>query len=514
MTPAQRTYNLSPLYALGLVFLCLTPWLVLQYNLRIPADAAFLFSGASMMLEGKSMSEYYFDNNPPMSFMIYIPAALLHAMAGLAKHDAIQIYTLSMIGTSSLFTALLLSRWPSITTIQSFAILCAYTAVLCLFANKEFGQKDHLLAIALFPFALAQLTTLHQADKGIKLPSMIMLLLTPFILLKPHYLILPSALILYRLYKTSFIKTLLATDVWLLGIATVAYMVAIHIVTPDFTTIILPNALKLYVSSAMDMKQLKIGIAFLGFTAFLIFYAIINTNKTELSTLSVFVSIAACLTVIPFIVQNKGFSLHLLPCLTFIAAALCLNALIFIEENATLPKYTTYTPPLLLLIALYSFFISAKPIPNKKLYQTTSTLTALLKEKAGNESFLFESGTTNIFHTHALYLDNDIGSRFPNFWFFSNFDKKTHDTQKEVWQTFGKLLAEDLNRYKPQLIGLIATERDDEGFLAFFGSHPDFQDEWANYKYDGKFILDTDEFASSLFKETSHVTYDIYVRKN
>ncbi len=278
----------APFYALGLIALCLSPWLILQYNLRIPADAAFLFSGANMMLEGKSMSEYYFDNNPPMSFMIYIPAALLHSVMGLAKHDALQIYTLMIIGTSSIFCAALLARWQSLKFIDSLSILCAYTAVLCIFPYKEFGQKDHLLAIALLPFALAQLTIMHKADADKKLPALIMLCCTPFIFLKPHYLILPCTLIVYRACTTSLRDTIKAIHIWILTLTGVLYLILIQIITPDFITVILPNSLELYVETGIDFAQLKVGIAFLVFTAFLLFYSLINTDKTERDTLSIF----------------------------------------------------------------------------------------------------------------------------------------------------------------------------------------------------------------------------------
>ncbi|MBI3442113.1 MAG: hypothetical protein HY052_09995, partial [Proteobacteria bacterium] len=58
-------------------FLCALPWLFFHIQSAVHGDVAFLSMAAQRVLAGQRMVDAYFDNNPPMSYLIYIPAALL-----------------------------------------------------------------------------------------------------------------------------------------------------------------------------------------------------------------------------------------------------------------------------------------------------------------------------------------------------------------------------------------------------------------------------------------------------
>ena len=62
--------------AAALLFL---PWAYVQSQISINGDAVWLTHAAQEFLRGQRMTDAYFDNNPPMSYLAYIPAAGLVA---------------------------------------------------------------------------------------------------------------------------------------------------------------------------------------------------------------------------------------------------------------------------------------------------------------------------------------------------------------------------------------------------------------------------------------------------
>ncbi len=489
----------SKFYSFALIFVWLAPWASIQLFTRIPGDAAFLYSGMEMLMQGKKMSEYFYDNNPPMSFLIYAPAAILHQITGISKHFAVQAYVMGFTLISLFLSYYFLQQYKTLKNISIFTILSCYLGAVTLLSYMEYGQKDHLIAIALAPLILMQLSITNRHNTQLYILWLSILLYAPFILLKPHFGILPVALILHRIYIAKKIR--INVDFLGLAIATIAYITFTTIFMPDYIDEILPASLLHYLGSPV-VPITKTAIALIMLGAILIFLTKSNDDKSDAKKLCEVFAWLATLSILPFWVQAKGFSLHLLPTISLMSISAGLLLHLYIKRP--------YISALMILALFYTYFTLTPHAPTMAEYKN-SQLAKLLKKKAGSQAFFMETYTTNIISSQALYSPNAIASRFPSLWFLINFNNLSEGEQKLIWDKYGKMIAQDIKRHSPKLIGLIKAKTKDEGFLALFKNHKEFQEQFKNYEYDSEFILENGGFNED--NPEKGITYNIYLRK-
>ncbi len=490
------------IYPFMLIVICLAPWAVIQLFTRIPSDAAFLYLGMEMLMQGKAMSEYFYDNNPPMSFLIYAPAALIHAL-GVSKHFAIQIYVMSFTAISVFFTYYYLSKYKALDLASRFIIVTSYLGAVTLLSYAEYGQKDHFIAIALVPFILMQLSITNKHNTPQYMTWLSILLYVPFILVKPHFGILPVALILQRLYISKKIQ--INADFMGLAIGVISYLSFIYIYMPDYISEILPASLLYYLSNytVESFTKTTIAVSLLG--GALIVISKFKDGGSDAKYLCFTFAWLATLSIIAFWVQGKGFTVHLMPIITLMSIAAGQLLYPYIKK-----------PLISILVILALFYITfsfTKHMPTKSEYEEMS-LAKLLKEKAGDKPFFMESYSTNIIWTQSLYSPNQVASRFPSLWMLFGLNKLTKQEQKYTWEKYGGLIAKDIERGKPEMIALMKFDDPDKGFTAFFKNHKDFQKQWKNYKYDSEYTLSKDEYLDSFLRDNDkEIVYDIYIRQ-
>ncbi|HEY8189553.1 MAG TPA: hypothetical protein VIF12_02630, partial [Micavibrio sp.] len=138
-----------------LAFLCILPWVWLQKDVGIAADMAWLSGAAQHVLAGRRMMDFYHDNSPPLSILIYIPVAILKA-AGLPMWVAANVFSMAFIAFFTALTARMLLAVPGLGSARFWAVLGGYFISITALCQVEIGNKDHLIATALFPFILAQ----------------------------------------------------------------------------------------------------------------------------------------------------------------------------------------------------------------------------------------------------------------------------------------------------------------------------------------------------------------------
>ncbi len=493
---------INKFYCFAFIFIALTPWFIIQLYTRIPSDASFLYLGAEMLMQGKTMSEYFYDNNPPMSFLIYAPAALIHAL-GISKHLAIQIYVMSFSAISVFFTYYYLSKYKALDLAALFLIISSYLGAITLLSYAEYGQKDHLIAIALVPFILMQLsiTNNHKVPRAMTWLSI--LLYVPFILVKPHFGLLPVALIMQRIYLSKKIQ--INDDFIGLAIAVITYLSFIFLFTPDYISEILPASLLYYLGNLAVESFTKTAAAISLLAVALLTMSKFSENIPDTKYLCFTFAWLAALSVIAFLVQGKGFTVHVMPVITLMS----ITAGLLIRPYIKKPFTSIFT----ILTLFYIIFSFTNHMPTKSEYEKMS-LTTLLKEKAGDSPFFMEIYSTNIIWTQALYSPNQIASRFPSLWVLASFDKLTKQEQEYTWNKYGNIIARDIERSEPKMIALVKQGNPDTGLLAFFKNHEEFQKQWENYKYDSEYVMSKHEY-SDLFARVGveKIDYNIYVRQ-
>ena len=492
------------------VFLCLVPWLAVQINMRVPDDAAWLFGAADLFLSGAHMTESFFDNNPPMSYMIYIPAVLL-SKAGIAPWYSLTIYALGLVFLSVFLVVMLIRAWPGVGNTARMGAFARYLISITLVSQYEFGQKDHLIAVTLFPFLLAQfaLADRHSVSSWIILTALAVG--TPFILLKPHYGLLPVIMIAHRLIREKNMVAVLRPDVAALFAGVMLYGAAVLMWFPDYIHIALPDTIALYAAKIFStVFMAAAGPAILSGCLLIFSFFLCQAGDTR--RIAVFLAGMALAAIVPLFVQMKGFSLHMLPVLS-----LMLASLLFIAGHMFEEKYETVSRlPVFFVVTVlgfaYALFPPGTHYATHKSYME-SGLAQYLREKKPEGGFFMESHSTTLIASASMYSGVRMSSRFPSLWFLPF----PTDPEKAVIlkEKFGGFIAADLEKFKPGLVAVYASDRSRKSFVDIFGGQDDFDRAWRHYRRGGKFILDYDEgYRSTPFRESAggEVAYDIYVR--
>ncbi len=507
--------NAREIFYLALLFICIIPWIIFQIDIVIPGDVAFLFSGAKMLLEGKMMSEYFYDDNPPMSFLIYEPAVFLHLL-GASKHIAIQLYIMSFTLLSVLITYYFLGKWKTLSITPKFIFLSCYICAITLIPYNEYGQKDHLIEIALVPFLLMQISITKKHNVPSYIYWITSILYVPFILLKPHFGLLPTLVILHRLYLDKSISALLKADFISLAVGTVSYIAFIFLITPDFIEEVLPSSLLYYVGGKpyTDIFYTT-SFTLTILTGSLIIISALNDKTTEAKRIALIFSVMALISIIPFFVQGKGFSVHLLPTICLILISFGTTLHLYIKDKFV--NISNKPSIFIILICALSYLHPALGRHS----QTTDefqelSFAKLIKEEAGNEAFFIEAYTTNIFATATLYNKNKFASRFPSLWFIAEISRMPAEQQQKSWDKFSILITEDFKRYAPKMVAFGTPDEDGYSLLSLLNSNEEFRKIFSNnYQYKKQYKLLKTEYPNFLRRgDPNENIYDIYIRND
>lgn len=475
----------------------------------MPADSIWLIQAAEHFFQGRALSEYYFDTNPPMCFLIYLPVVFL-SYTGLALWDALNLYSLGLVICAVLAMSYTMAKWH-VSVLTKQAALLGFILAVTIIPFQEFGQKDHLIAIGIVPFLLAQLSLTFQHKQSRSALIIILICFVPFVLIKPHYGLLCCALIAHRLYRSRDYRALIQPDVIVLTLATSAYALITILAFPDFLEIVLPLSMKLYVSqTGVNFKAMHV-IAPLIFTACLGVYGFLVAKTQEEKKLVLLFGILAALAIIPYAVQGKGFSLHFIPFMTLT------TILTAITLSMSCPKQyrqkVKFIVTALLVLAGFALIPLKPPEDLSHPHSKYTDLLNRLEISPDAHSFYIESNSTNVIFPIAVYNNMRHASRFSANWFTPHLDMLAGAERRYYKDYLGNALAEDISRYQPDNLVYIKNDKANN-ILGTFQDHAGFQQALSGYK-EIKTIDTNQIFFQGRYKpDTPDLRYVIYKRKN
>lgn len=497
------------------LFLCLLPLLYIQPQIRLNGDPVFLTLGADAILSGKTMVDAFYDTNPPLCFLIYIPAALL-MHAGLPLWWVFTVYVGLLVMLGAFLVNALLKSWPGLDAPRRWGLLAAYVAGATFPAQYEFCQKDQLIAVGLLPFLLAQVTLALQPQAPKKIFQAALVFGTPFILVKPHYGLLPVLLMVWRAWRGKKLPDLFRFDFAVLAVSVTAYIAVVVLRFPDFISPILHDSVHIYASSVhSDVYKAAGGMALMG-AALVVFALCAGDESPEAKRLAVLLSAGALVAVIPFFAQLKGFSYQMLPVISLLVPAVFMTASLYIPRLAARPAALAV---LLLFAGIYVVFPPAFGFPRHADYKA-SPLAKLIDEKAKGSAFFMESTFSYLINPMAIYTGVPYASRFQSLWFMENLaaarDRGAYsckDSGDNPCHRFARYVAEDLAKYRPALVLLFDDPVPQLDMLSIFAGDKDFIREWSHYRRDGNFTLKYRDYSNGRFKiDRLVVDYDFWVR--
>ncbi len=501
-------------YICALMAGALYAWFKVHYNAVITADSLWLTEAATRFLHGEKMSESYYDANPPLSVLLYIPPALMAASGLVAVYHAIFFYTLALLAFFSFLTYKLIRHIPGSDAVTALIVASGLVIANTIQTSVSFSERDQILGMALVPFVLTQLFMTCQWPMPRWLKHTTLVFGAVLILIKPHHGLLPTLILLHRAWTQKRITLWKDADFLYLAGAVIAYLVICLTLFNDYVSTILVDAPDLYIQP-FKPQVLARG----GYYALIIMIAMFSGMLLKRSSwIATFFFLCAIASLVPFVVQMWGFHYHLLPTTSFFACGL---ALLFRDSLLKIMNIRSAAFAGVLGLLVFSFV--TRPLlsqfPTHESY-LAMPLTKVISECEKPCPFFILNDSIEITHQTSVYTGQPWASRFPALWFLlalNREDSALTDEQKLVYQKkYAHLVIEDLARYKPKLVLLgelkFMPEKEFK-WNDFLSVDDQFKSEWSHYTRTGQIELDQRiYFKGTKMDKPLPQTYQIYKR--
>ncbi|HEY8190757.1 MAG TPA: hypothetical protein VIF12_08725, partial [Micavibrio sp.] len=331
----------------------------------------------------------------------------------------------------------------------------------------------------------------------------------PLILVKPHYGLLCVLMLAHRFWRERRFSIALDFDFLALAVGVILYAGVVMLWFPDFLTEIMPFITQLYIKDIIkDVFLSAEGMGILSVC--LLTLALCSDGDRDERRFAVFLCCMALAADIPFFVQLKGFYLHMLPVFVFLVPAVLMTASLYIKR-IKIPQ-AALSAIVILGIAIFSYlFMTANPYATHDDYRDSS-LAQYLEEHAKGSSFLMQSITTNVVVPVSVYTGIPHATRFPNLWFVGLLDVSQDGGKMASY--LSRLVAEDLDRYKPAVVALYHDPAPRDDLVEKLGGRPEFDRAWSHYRKVDEFKLDFRQFYKrKLYKSLGYDRFDIYERQ-
>lgn len=493
----------------------------LNLNLDINGDVAWYLVSSERMMLGASNAEAYFDTNPPMSFFIYTPVIYLHWLTGLSKETSLLLFNLAVIlFNASALMLMLRKNFAALGCIIS--IIYVYTL---LFITMNLGHKDNLIALAIIPFITAQFNLSTTQDESKKLEKWTIAINAPFLLIKPHFLIIPAFFILWRTLKAKSFSQFFQFDSVILSLFGIGYILIVSVFFRDFLFEILPITSSVY-SFKIEGILIAIERSFAYFVAcgisFFSALFFLHDGKSKRYAYCLLASTFFASTI--FIAQGVGFLGHLIPAFVLLVLLMCFIAV-------SVSNKLLNTNILLTLISAFAISGSVAALQrpaneiDTQLSKSMTQLAEILKKEDAN-AFYIESPITHLPYVTAINTGIEHASRFPSRWLLDfkerNLAQKNNDAFKsDLIKKFGNMLADDIKKYNADFLFFYDTSTDTKsilfpeiehrGILYYLKDHEKFQKVLAEYKDTNDRLL-FNYGTKSKASEKQLIAYKIYKR--
>lgn len=502
---------------LQILFLCiaLLPWLLVQFNIAVNTNHAWLFIAASRLLDGGTMLSDAYETNPPLSILLYFPSVSLSRGFGIPAEYAPYLFGLIGLGGAAAIFHALLKQADFLDTQTRHILLAAFIIGGTIIpSNFNFAERDAFVAYGLVPFLTAQILITRGLYSGKIALFLALFLCGVMIIIKPHYIIFPALLFLHRLFVwRDFWRVFRSPDLWALGLACIAYALTLVLFFQDYLFQIFPNFLKYYISTGGGEINLHSIGHLLVFCALAAIISMTTPQAAERKIALAFTG-AAILAIGLFWIQGKGFSYHLVPAhmFAFIALSIWLAAQTKIVLRREQAGFFLAVP----VMVLFAYTIT--PLKTSALshddYRGLQLPMAVSKCAEPCPFFIFSENMEMIWQT-SIYTGQTHASRFPGLWWehFMLFS----DTPPSERDQFAEMVADDFNRYRPKLLFIATNLVLEDGsyfdFIKTYAQTPSFADAIRPYTKTGTLIDNRGSyFRGSNLAAPVMIEYAIYQR--
>ncbi len=510
-----KKYTLAAAFFLSLICI-LYPWLTIQANYYVTGNVSWLMIAADRFINGQNMLQHIYETNPPLSILIYTPHALFAHIFNLPLPITSFYISSIFVIASFLVTCAIIKKFSFLRTEEKAALLLACLAGMTLGITVFYSEREHFIALGIVPFILCQYALTHniQIKRELLLPSLIIGAMC--ILIKPHYGLFPTIMLIDRTIRRKNLKTFRDPDFITLSIMTLAYILLVTFMFQDYVTTILPDVLSLYANSPENLLHIinTTRVQLTLYIILLLFEAFRDDLSKDQRRFVLFLYTACLIFMVPYYVQAKGFYNHLLPANALFLMAISMSISFRIKHKYGALGLIIPMIAIAVIINLFSPLSTAFPkqsdIPNLPVAK-------YLDENCRKPCTFFAfHGDIEIFNPTAAAMGYTHASRFPSFWFLPAI-LKAPDKYDALRQKYTQFVLEDLQYYKPSLIILakdLPVETQIFNFLDYFGKNQGIKEIFEEkYKHIEILEIDrTDYFKGTTLEQSYIYKYDVYRR--
>ncbi|MCB9989839.1 MAG: hypothetical protein H6867_00485 [Rhodospirillales bacterium] len=452
----------------------------------------YLVAGAQFLDGGRLYETIFIEVNPPLALFLTMPPVLLSKLSGL---NAVPLFILYIYGLS-VFSLWLCDRFlrldPAISRGFRHGFLLLFALALTFAIGTEFGQREHMMLAFIMPYILLQARRAAGQGSCCRTKAVLAGALAALgFALKPHYLLLPAALELYRLYRTKDWRAVFRAETITMALVILAYLAAIAHWTPEYLQTVMPYAIESYNAAYRNpfwTLLVRPETLFLPFG----FALHLMTRKTQsLPQLADILFLCAGCFFLTYLVQMKGWSYHLYPSSTCLL--LGLGVTFFGQtrsQEVSALRRTVTVLALELTLLLAAVHISHGTYKNPFMDEA---LPLVEKHAADQPIALFG---TNVWPGFPLvnYSSASWGMRFPTLWMLPGILQKKEHAAAEETLRYAQIetyvtnsVIEDLKHYRPALV-FVDVRRNksyfggmDFDYLDYFMQDQRFAAQWQHY---------------------------------
>ncbi len=441
------------------------------------ADVIWLVHCAQTWMAGGTPFSVDFEElNPPFNVALYLPLAWLvnHSILPAAPTVALAVWMV-MIGIYGLISRQLKDQEKSgileKTTAQNLRIVT--TIALFLIPAPEMGQREHFLLAFTLPYFLMTAGKIQGMSMGLRHQLPIAGLAGLGFIIKPQTLMIPLFIELFLAFQQRRVIALLNPRSIMMAAVCLGYGLWIYTTFPTYITFYAPMLMEVYGRFGInDGGRVYMGLLF----------SICVVLVSGLYTLQAFRQgffkpmhglwlLSALGFLIVVLWQGKFFLYHFFPFLGIV--------LVLFGSFKVVQKERCVLLAVIIVVFFYGhsgnffFFSQTKNILWQNLRQHTSVrrVTVLSAQDILSDSLLKDPSLV-------------YGSRYMSLWFLPwALDPQTKTTSpqsKRFESYFLKAVGEDMAHYKPQLIFLEKTQKNQD-ILLWLKQNPWFKKEWAAF---------------------------------
>lgn len=498
-------------------------WARLYLNTMINIDVGWLLICVERFMAGGTYTNDFFETNPPLNFLIYLPAHLISSSFNTTPQISLILSFGAYIAIAAVAVFSLL-RKTGLSTIHTSVAVSGLVLCETWGAGTSFAQRDHLVFVFLVPFLLYQYAHTQKLSISSAFHALCVIMGAVAIAIKPHYALIPFLFFLHRIKQDKSIKTtILSPDFWGVGILGVLYIAFIFAVTPDYFSTILPSITNLYTYEIPFPVIRQAVFLSLPAAAYIISFFISEEDDAIRKVIHICAALSiACF--IPYVLQDKGFHYHILPSLSFGMLSVYLS----VYAVALNYRDTQIIAPFAISI-IFAVFTSSlttggdrSNLSNKQFLSTP--LVESIQKNTWNGVYT-SLGFKHKLQVLPLISDLQYGSRFQIFWTLNNLSdlwlaetdqNKKEKISKEMQEQINLAVA-DIQRFKPSVITIPryrdpSIDKPSDKYLNFLLKNQPFKEIMDSYDF-----VENVEFNNELTiynKSPSQIiTHDIFVLK-